>query len=187
MTPNDAPPPFADLLAPAQQDMRHAYLGGGPGMLASSIVWLAAGLATLHYGIRAGMWVLLGGGVLIHPLALLLTRLFKRPARHAPGNPLARVAMEGVAWMILSMLVALALGLLRADLFFPAMLLAIGGRYFSFATLYGDRIYWLVGLVLAITGWVLAAGGAHQAMGAFGGAAIELAFAVIIILRAWRT
>lgn len=181
------PTPSADPFAAAQQDMRFAYLGGGPGMLASALMWFAAGMTAWLASPKLAVWVLLIGGMFIHPLALLLARALGRPARHAPGNPLARLAGETTLWMILGMLVCLALAQERQDLFFAAMLLIIGGRYLTFATIYGDRIYWLVGLVLAIAGWVLAASGAHPALGAFAGAAIEMAFTVVIILRARAT
>ena len=179
--------PSTDSLAAAQQDMRFAYLGGGPGMLASSIIWFAAGMTAWLESPRLAVWVLLIGGMFIHPLGLLLLRAFKRPARHAADNPLGRLALETTVWMIFGMLICLGVAQIRQELFFPAMLLTIGGRYLTFATIYGDRIYWLVGLVLAISGWVLAASGAHPALGAFAGAAIEIAFALVIILRAKGT
>ena len=60
--------------------------------------------------------------------------------------------------------------------FFPAMLRVIGSRYFSFATLYGLRIYWALGATLALAGMLLAALEASVAAGAFAGAVIEYAF-----------
>jgi hypothetical protein len=181
------PPAAPQPLLAAQTEMRFAYLGGGAGMLVSAFMWLAAGLTAAFHSPRTAVWVLLAGGVFIHPLSILLLRALKRPGRHDGANPLGRLAIETTAWMILGMLVCLGVALLRQDLFFPAMLLIIGGRYLTFATLYGDRIYWLVGGVLAISGWVLAASGAVPSAGALTGAAIETMFAVVIMVRARAT
>jgi hypothetical protein len=35
--------------------------------------------------------------------------------------------------------------------FFPAMLMVIGGRYLSFAVVYGLRTYWALGASLAVS------------------------------------
>ena len=67
-----------------------------------------------------------------------------------------------------------------ADLFFPAMLLIISGRYFTFATLYGMRLYWAFGVALGTAAFVVAAHPAHMATGAFAGGLIELVFAALI-------
>jgi hypothetical protein len=177
-------PSHTDAIAQAQHDMRFAYLGGGPGMLASSLVWLGAALVSALGAHMHGVWALLVGGMFIHPLGQLLARAMGRPARHAPGNALARLAMETTIWMVLAMLVCVGVAMMDSAMFYPAMLLVIGGRYFTFATIYGDRIYWLVGLLLAVAGWTLAASHAAAPLGGFAGAAIELVFGVVICARA---
>jgi hypothetical protein len=63
------------MLKHAQADMRHAYYSGGAGILASALAWsAAAGTAALVSPERA-IWVLLAGGVLIHPAAVLICRM----------------------------------------------------------------------------------------------------------------
>lgn len=52
-------------------------------------------------------------------------------------------------WLLLTLAVAYALSLYRVDLFFPALLLMIGGRYLTFQTLYDIRTYWIGGGGLA--------------------------------------
>ena len=63
------------------------------------------------------------------------------------------------------------------------MLLIIGGRYLVFATLYGLRLYWALGLVLAAVGfgvvWLRASPAAIVVMGA----ATEFMFAMAFLVR----
>jgi hypothetical protein len=70
--------------------------------------------------------------------------------------------------------------LLRIELFFPAMLFVIAGRYLCFQTLYGTRLYWIFGAVLALAGYALFKLEAPVALSAFAGAAIEVVFASLL-------
>lgn len=167
---------FAD----AQRDMRDGYLGGAPGMFASALVWLAAGCVALYDTPNRAVLALFAGGMLIHPLGVMLARLLGRPGAHKKGNPLGGLALEGTIWMLLGLALAYGISLWRSELFFPAALFIIGGRYLSFATVYGMRIYWACGAALAAAGWLLAAKALPMPAGAFAGAAIEACFAVAI-------
>jgi hypothetical protein len=168
-------------LAFAQRDMRFAYLGGGPGMLASALVWaVAAAIASLVSPQRA-VWALFIGGVFIHPVGVLLARVLGRTGQHARGNPLGALAMATTIWMIMMLPLAYGIALLRMDLFFPAMLFVIGGRYLCFQTLYGSRLYWACGAVLGLAGYGVALLHAPPALAAFTGAAIECLFACVLL------
>jgi hypothetical protein len=72
------------------------------------------------------------------------------------------------------------------ELFFPAMLLIIGGRYLTFASLYGMKIYWALGATLAIAVVPLLLFKAPVAAGALAGALIEFAFALLILSQLKR-
>jgi hypothetical protein len=76
--------------------------------------------------------------------------------------------------------------LLRIEWFFPAMLFVIGGRYLTFSTIFGARIYWVCGASLALAGYLLGRVHAAPAMGAFTGSVIEAVFAVAIFVAARR-
>lgn len=171
----------------AQHEFRRAYYSGAPGILASALAWTAAaGTAALVSPERA-IWVLLIGGALIHPVGLVLCRLVKAPARHSKGNALGQLAGASTFWLIFSLPLAYALGLQNPAWFFAAMLLIIGGRYLVFATLYGMRLYWALGLVLAGAGFLLAILSASALAVVAAGAAIELVFGVVAIVqhRSW--
>lgn len=167
----------------AQCDMRRGYCSGAPGILASALAWsVAAGIAAFASPQRA-IWALLVGGALIHPVGVLLCRLLGAPATHSRTNPLGQLAVASTFWLIFSLPLAYGLGLQNPAWFFGAMLLVIGGRYLVFATLFGMRFYWALGLVLAGAGFVLGWLAAPAPVVAAAGAAIELVFAAIGIVQ----
>ncbi len=178
--------PELTTLAAAQRDMRLAYLGGVPGVLVSGLVWAVACCVATWVSPERAIWALFIGGVFIHPLSVVLVRLLGRTGRHARDNPLGALAMATTVWMIMMLPLAYAVSLLRLDLFFPAMLLVIGGRYLCFQTLYGNRLYWIIGAVLALAACGLFKLNAPAALGAFAGALIEIVFAGALLAGARR-
>lgn len=169
-------------LPQAQADMRYAYCSGASGMLASSLVWVCAAVATAQATPEQAVWVLFIGGMLIHPLGVLISKLLKRPGNHSKGNPLGSLAWASTLWLIFSLPLAYGVSMLRIEWFFPAMLLVIGGRYLVFSSLFGMRIYWTCGLALAGAGYFLAQSGASPTLSASAGAAIEAVFAAAIFV-----
>ena len=171
----------------AQADMRRGYFSGALGILASSLAWwVATGTAVLASPQRA-IWALLLGGVLIHPVGVLLCRIAGVPGTHSKTNPLGLLAGASTFWLIFSLPLAYGLGLQNPAWFFGAMLLTIGGRYLVFATLFGMRLYWVLGLSLAAAGFLLEWFAAPVTVVVGAGAAIELGFAVVGIVqhRSW--
>ena len=168
-------------VAGAQQDMRTAYLGGAPGLFVSGTVWTIAGLVCLWKSPQDAVWALYAGGVLIHPVSSLLTRLLGRSGKHAAGNPLGMLAFATTIWMIMMLALAYGISLWRIELFFPAMLFVIGGRYLTFATVFGTKLFWVCGALLALAGYGLAALHAAPATAAFTGGAIEVAFGIVVL------
>lgn len=174
-------------IADAQLDMRTAYYGGAPGVLCSGLVWLSAGVVALQLSAVQALWTLLIGGMFIHPAAVVLNKVLGRSGKHSPSNPFGSLAMASTFWMILCLLLAYGVSMIRIEWFFPAVLLIIGGRYMTFATMYGMRIYWVMGVALALAAYPLFAYGASPATGALAGGGIEVAFAVAIFLISGRT
>ena len=170
-------------IADAQQEMRDAYWWGAPGMFASATAWLVAAVVALGATPERSVWALFIGGMLIHPVGLLLLHLAGRPAKHSRDNPLGKLALESTVWMLLCLPLAYALSRYSLVWFFPAALLVIGGRYFTFATMYGVRTYWICGAALAGAGYVSGALSAAPATAAFVGAAIECVFATLLLVR----
>jgi len=173
-------------IADAQHNMRFSYLSGAPGIFASSLAWLAAGIVALQLTSGQAVIALYVGGMLIHPAAVLLAKMLGRPGAHTKGNPLGGMALEGTAWMILCLPLTYAVSKYQIAWFFPAMLLVIGGRYLTFATMFGMRIYWAMGIALVAAAYLLVVMKASPAAGAFAGSLVEMVFAAIIFISAKR-
>ena len=167
-------------VAEAQQDMRVAYIGGSSGAIASALAWLVAGIVALQVSPRSAVVALFAGGAFIFPASVLLSRALGSTGAHSRANPLGALALEGTVFMLFCLPIAYVVSLYRTEWFFPAMLLIIGGRYLTFSTLYGIRVYWLFGAVLAVAAYALFVLGASPAIGAFTGAAIEGIFAIVL-------
>jgi len=182
---NLARPGLATLDA-CQRDMRAGYLGGAPGVLVSGSVWAVAACVAAWLSPQRAVWALFVGGMFIHPIAVLCTRLLGAPGRHTSGNPLGALAMATTFWMIAMLPLAYGIALWRIELFFPAMLLVIGGRYLCFHTLYGNRMFWMIGAVLGLAGYGLASLKAPPVLGAAAGALIEIVFAFVLLASARR-
>lgn len=163
----------------AQYDMRRGYFSGGPGILASSLAWFAATYAAWRLSPEQSVWVLFIGGMLIHPVGVLISKLVGASGTFSKGNPLGGLAFAGTLWLIFSLPLAYVASLQRIEWFFPAMLLIIGGRYLTFGTLFGMRFYWVLGLALAGAGFLLGRAAAAPATTALAGASFELVFALV--------
>lgn len=174
-------------LAASQSDMRHAYCSGGAGVLASALAWGVAAATAWLASPQQAVWALFVGGMLIHPVGVLLCKLLGARGAHAKGNPLGSLAWASTLWLIFSLPLAYVAALQRIEWFFPAMLLVIGGRYLVFATVFGMRLYWVLGLALAGAGFALGRVAAPPVVSAVAGAAIEAAFAAAALLahRRW--
>lgn len=162
----------------AQADMRSAYVDGAPGVLTSALVWGAAGLSSLWLNADQGLIIFFVGGMLIHPVALLIAKLLGARGRHDPDNPLKGLAIASAMGFVGLLPVAYGIYMLKPNWFFAAMLLIIGGRYLAFATLYGMQSYWFLGGMLAVSAYPVVLFDLSFAQGAMVGALIEAGFAV---------
>ena len=178
--------PASATVQAAQRDMRHAYYGGAPGIMISGLVWAIAAAVCAELSPARAIWALFIGGMFIHPVSVVVVRMLGRPGSHTPGNPMGALAMASTIWMIMSFALAYAASMVRIEWFFPAMLAVIGGRYMTFATIYGGRIYWAFGAALAVAAWLLAQALVAPYVAAAAGAAIEAAFALPIFRAARR-
>ncbi|HEY7883325.1 MAG TPA: hypothetical protein VIC08_00075 [Cellvibrionaceae bacterium] len=167
-------------IADAQQDMREAYCGGAPGVVSSATAWFLAAMVALLASPFAGVLTLIFGGMLIFPVSVLLCKIMGRSGKHSKNNPLAPLAIEGTIWMLISIPVAVAAAMFKIEWFFPAMLVVISGRYLTFCTLYGMRIYWLFGAALLLASASMIAIEAPVFLGAFAGSLVEFVFGAII-------
>lgn len=140
------------LISEAQQDLRRAYVGGGPGVLTSGVVWVAAAWTQHAHGIGAGFVVLFLGGMLIFPLSKLACRFAFRRANESAGNPFGMTVLEGTIAMIGGLFAAWLFIGPKPELVFPLAAIAVGTHYFVFKTVYGDRSFWLLAAIVTAIG-----------------------------------
>ncbi|GAB3227140.1 DUF7010 family protein [Spirosoma arcticum] len=173
-------PDQIDSLQVAQADMSSAYLNGATGVLLSGLVWLTTAAVSYRFSSNQAIWVLLIGGALIHPLSTLVNRLLGVKASTNKDNKLTSLALEGTIFMLMSIPVAYGLSLLRPEWFFQGMLLIIGGRYLTFHTLYGNKLYWLLGGVLGLSACGSYATNTQAMVTTLTGGFIEVCFSIIL-------
>jgi hypothetical protein len=171
----------------AQRDIRRAYVGGGPGVLVSALVWFTAAAVEHAKGVGPAFAVLFFGGMLIFPLATTLSRLLFRRAKEEASNPLGRLALESTIAMIGGLFAAWLFLPLQPAYVFPLAAIAVGTHYAAFRTVYGDPLFWVLGGATAAIGFLgiykadFLPGGPILAVGM-----VELLFAALLTMRASR-
>lgn len=166
-----------------QSEMRRAYLWGSTGIVTSGVVWLVAALVAYLRDPHQAVWTLFIGAGFIAPVSTLIDRALGASGKHSSGNPLGRLGMEGTIFMLMCLPAAYALSLHRMEWFFPAVLMVIGGRYLTFATLFGTRIYWVLGALLGLTAVLGFRLSLPPHATAFAGAAVEIVFGLVLFSR----
>lgn len=140
------------VISDAQQDLRRAYVGGGPGVIISGVVWLAASFIQSTQGVSAGFAALFFGGMLIFPVSKLLCRAVFRRANEASANPFGMTVLECTIAMIGGLFAAWLFLPSNSALVFPLSAIAVGTHYFVFKTVYGDRSFWLLASIVTAIG-----------------------------------
>ena len=171
-----------DTISDAQKDMYLSYANGSVGIIISGLVWLVGAIISFQYSAKQGVWALLIGGMFIHPLSVLLAKILGISGKHKKGNPFGNLAMEGTIMMIMCLPLAFILSLQRTEWFFQAMLMIIGGRYLTFASIYGSKIYWILGGVLAFAAYLLFRFDVQSFESAITGSLIEITFGIFMFI-----
>ena len=168
----------------SQLEMSKNHIQGVMGVLVSGVIWLLAGLAAYEYSPKQAIWVLLIGGAFIHPISTVLNKITGMGHTQSKTNALGKLAMEGTIFMIMCIPLAYGLSMQRTEWFFQAMLMIIGGRYLTFQTLFGNRLFWLLGALLGIAGYVLFSLHAPSHTSALTGSTIEIFFGLFLYRNA---
>lgn len=171
-----------NTLVESQTDMCRGYANGSIGIIVSGLMWLISAAVTYQYSAKQAIWTLLIGGMLIHPVSVLLYKLIGLSGNHTKGNPLGNLGMEGTIFMIMCLPIAFGLSLQHSEWFFQGMLLIIGGRYLTFSSIYGIRLYWILGAILGAAAYLLF----YSSVQSFGtlltGSLIEISFGTFMFL-----
>ena len=169
-----------DTFRQAQTDMCKGYANGSIGIIVSALIWLISATISYQYSAKQAVWTLLIGGMFIHPVGVLLSKVIGLSGKHTKGNPLGNLAMEGTIFMIMCLPLAFGLSLQHTEWFFQGMLLIIGGRYLTFASIYGLRLYWILGAVLGVAAYLLFYFKVQSFGSLLTGSLIEISFGLLI-------
>jgi drug/metabolite transporter (DMT)-like permease len=175
-----------DNIKQAQTEMRNHHMSGATGIIVSGFVWLVTSFVAYSYSPENAVWTLLIGGALIHPVSTMLNKMIGVGGTHGKNNPLGSLAMEGTFFMLMCIPLAYVLSLQRTEWFFQGMLMIIGGRYLTFNTLFGNRLFWILGGVLGMAGYVLFSLNAQSTITALTGAVIEILFGFFVYFNVRR-
>lgn len=166
--------------------MQVGYMNGSIGVVVSGTMWLMSGFVAVFDTSVHAIWALLIGGVFIFPVSNVIEKIIWKRGAHTKGNPLGALAMEGTIWMIMCLPLAYGLSLLHHAWFFQGMLMIIGGRYLTFATVYGLRLYWVLGALLGCAGYLLFSFQQPSHVSALTGGTIEVVFGIFMLIRLKR-
>lgn len=169
-----------DTFKRAQTDMCKGYANGSIGILVSGFIWLISSIISYQYSAELAIWALLIGGMFIHPVGVLLSKIIGLKGSHTKGNPLGNLAMEGTIFMIMCLPIAFGLSLQHAEWFFQGMLLIIGGRYLAFASIYGSKLYWVLGASLGVAAYLLFFFQVQSFGSLLAGSLIEISFGIFM-------
>ena len=171
-----------DTFDQAQADMRKGYADGSVGIIVSGLMWLISAVICYQHSAKQAVWALLIGGMFIYPVGVLLSKVVGISGTHTKGNLLANLAMEGTIFMIMCLPLAFGLSLQHSEWFFQGMLLIIGGRYLTFASIYGIRFYWVLGAALGIAAYLLFFLIATSFVSVLTGSLIEISFGLFLFV-----
>lgn len=169
-----------DTVRQAQTDMCKGYAFGSVGIIVSGFIWLIAATIAYQYSPKQAVWTLLIGGMFIYPVGVLLSKVLGLSGTHTKGNPLGNLAMEGTIFMIMCLPLAYGLSLQHTEWFFQGMLLIIGGRYLTFASIYGFRLYWILGALLGVAAYLLFYFKVQSFGSLLTGSLIEISFGILM-------
>lgn len=167
-------------LIEAQKDMREAYTGGSTGVLVSGCVWLISGAVAIYSTPISALLTFFFGGMLIHPLGLLLDKILNRTGKNKSNNPLGKWALLSTILIFIGLYISYMAYLSEANMFFPIMMIAIGIRYMIFQYIYGVKTFWILGSTLILSGIVSISFFQEFYAGALIGGLIEVVFSYII-------
>lgn len=176
-----------DTIDKAQTDMRKSYANGSIGILVSGTIWLISALITYQLSAKHGIWTLIIGGMFIHPLSIVVGKLFGLSGTHQKGNPLSSLAMESTIFMLMCIPLAYGLSLEHSEWFFQGMLMIIGGRYLTFASIYGTKLYWILGAIIGLAAYLLFSFKAQPFISALTGSLIEIFFGIFMLISFRKT
>jgi hypothetical protein len=142
-------------ISDAQRDVRSVFLGGFPGQLVSSLVWLLSAVLATWQSPKSATIALVVGGFFIFPLTQLLLRLMGRPASLPKGHPMNALGMQIAFTLPLNLPLVAAATFYRLNWFYPAFMIALGTHYLPFIFSYGMPQFGVLAALLIGAGLII--------------------------------
>jgi len=133
-----------------QSEMRSAFLGGFAGQLISGVIWLISALLSALVKPDIGMLFLFFGSMGIFPLTQMALRLMGRPAKVSKKNGLWALGTQIAFTVPINFILVGVVVLYRPIWFYPAAMIVVGSHYLPFITLYGMKMFGLLGALLIV-------------------------------------
>ena len=142
-------------ISDAQRDVRSDFLGGFPGQLVSSLVWLLSAVLATWQSPKSAIIALVVGGFFIFPLTQLLLRLMGRPASLPKGHPMNALGMQIAFTLPFNLPLVAAATFYRLNWFYPAFMIALGTHYLPFIFSYGMPQFGVLAALLIGAGLII--------------------------------
>ena len=131
---------------------RRCHLGGAVYLAVEGVLWLLSATLGAAGQIPVAMLVLLIGGMFIHPIAMLCSRLLGLSS-HDESNRLSVLN----TWIALTIplglpLIFMATAAGHANLFFPAFAVLVGAHWLPFAYIYSMKSFLAIAGILVLAG-----------------------------------
>ena len=133
------------------KEIRYSFLGGFTILIVESIIWILAGLLGDLISFKIGVLIIIIGGMLFYPLALLMQIILKRP-KVKKENKINGLFTQIGLMIPLSFPLIFMLTKENINLFFPALTIIIGIHYLPFVYAYKMNSYWILAAILVIGG-----------------------------------
>lgn len=133
-------------------DCRRCHLGGAVYLMVEGILWCLSATFGAVGLIPVAMLLLLIGGMFIHPIATICSKLFKLPS----PNKSNRLPVL-ITWVALTIPLGLPLLFMavadgRTNLFFPAFATLVGAHWLPFAYVYSMKSFIVIAGLMVLTG-----------------------------------
>ena len=165
-----------------QCELRQQNFWGIPGIFVSGIVWLISGIVCISVSESYAIAALFIGGMAIYPVSALVCKMILSLDPPSSENSLNFLGLESTAILFMGLFLAFIGRAQSPGYFFHTMLMTIGVRYLLFQTVYGARVYWILGLTLSFAGLALfILRNNWVPLGGLAGGIIEIGFATYMI------
>lgn len=142
-------------LCEQQKELRVAFMGGFAGQLVSGIIWIISAIVGELQSESAAILVLFFGCMWIYPLTKLVLRLMGRAVLIIQTNALWKLGAQLAFTVPINFLLVWIMIQYDTSWFYPAVMILVGAHYLPFITLYGMKMFGILGGIIVVLGTVM--------------------------------